>query len=593
MTPPKPPRKSLMMKYVITGSYEVPQPTYVDPDTTTPDATDENQSEVKVRPVPRPRSKVFPRAPSQTDNTVDPADKTSNAANEVSSQHSEESAERPRPVRPPPRPPLAKCWTASKLTPVVDGENQYMSSNIEPNVKPPAIGAERKQKLCPERPERPERPPLPTIYYDRSSSLKEKPSKEILTQEDTTYSNQQTPDLLSFSEEDENLCGTYGEMATDGTDRPAVPPRLRQSSLPCSYSEFDTVSLQSRPPPPPFNPPSPPLSTGSSSDSFYSELEHRPYLDVLPEDEDKLIHRRSTSSPGQAYQSRCFSSGQQTSKETDDIIGMLRWLTRVSKPSYMTPSLYGLSIEEEIRSFDQRAKDVSKALRLYNLLLMKRNETLHKVITEFICISNSLDKMKKKAKTMGIAGGTTGAVGGMTAVLGIALAPVTLGASLIATAVGAGMVASAGGMGAHTAKANKKIVKKMQVEKLVYEYKSDIVDVEQCLDFILLGMNELRRHDIGRIHRAGAEPDALRLAHLSQTVLNNNMSKGRRSSAAHPSSEMLLLAFAKELDQYFTDEASQKLRKSSKSRFSGRVRLLAKNLQDELEYLNHMWEMFG
>ena len=38
------------------------------------------------------------------------------------------------------------------------------------------------------------------------------PGQEILTQEDTTCSYQQTPDLLSFSEEDENLCGTYGEM---------------------------------------------------------------------------------------------------------------------------------------------------------------------------------------------------------------------------------------------------------------------------------------------------------------------------------------------------------------------------------------------
>ncbi|XP_062263726.1 uncharacterized protein LOC133970714 [Platichthys flesus] len=584
MTPPKPPRKSLMMK---TGSYDVPQPAYVDPDTTVPDAADENQPEVKVRPVPRPRSKMFPRAQSQTDNPVDSAAKTSHATNEASSQHSDESAERPRPARPPPRPPLARCWSTSKLTPVVDRENQYMSLNTEPNVKPPAIGAERKPKPCPER------PPLPAVYCDRLSSLKEKHSKAISTQEDTAHSNQPTPDIPSFSEEDESLCGIYGEMATDATDRPAVPPRLRQRSLPCFYSESDSLSLQSRTPPPSFNPPSPPLSTGYSSESFYSELEHRAYLDVLPEDEDKLIHRRSTPPSGQRFPSRGVYSGHQTTRDTDDIIGMLRWLTRVSKCNYMTPSLYGLSIEEEIRSFDQRVRDMSKALRLYNLLLMKRNETLHKVIVEFICISDALDKLKKKAKSMGIAGGTTGAVGGVTAVLGIALAPVTMGASLIATAVGAGMVASAGGMGAHTAQANKKIVKRMQVEKLVYEYKSDIVDVELCLDFILSGMNELRRHDIGRIHRAGAEPDAVKMAHLSQTVLNNNLSKGRRTSAAHPSSEMLLLAFAKELDQYFTDEEGQKLRKSSKSRFSGRVRLLAKNLQDQLEYLNHMWEMFG
>lgn len=240
--------------------------------------------------------------------------------------------------------------------------------------------------------------------------------------------------------------------------------------------------------------------------------------------------------------------------------------------------------------------NVQKALRLYNLLMMKRNESLRDLIAEFSSISGSLDKMQKKTKTMGIAGGTTGAVGGVTAVLGIALAPMTMGASLIATAVGAGMVASAGGMGAHAAKANKKIVNRMRVEKLVYDYKGNIVDLEQCLDFILSGMNELRRHDIARLQRAGAQPDALKMAHLSQSVIRNNMNNDRKASVAHTggmSSEKLLQAFAKEMDQYFTENEGQKLKKSNKSRFSGRVRLLAENLQDELDHLNRMWEMFS
>lgn len=240
--------------------------------------------------------------------------------------------------------------------------------------------------------------------------------------------------------------------------------------------------------------------------------------------------------------------------------------------------------------------NVQKALRLYNLLMMKRNESLRDLIAEFSSISGSLDKMQKKTKTMGIAGGTTGAVGGVTAVLGIALAPMTMGASLIATAVGAGMVASAGGMGAHAAKANKKIVNRMRVEKLVYDYKGNIVDLEQCLDFILSGMNELRRHDIARLQRAGAQPDALKMAHLSQSVIRNNMNNDRKASVAHNggmSSEKLLQAFAKEMDQYFTENEGQKLKKSNKSRFSGRVRLLAENLQDELDHLNRMWEMFS
>lgn len=236
-----------------------------------------------------------------------------------------------------------------------------------------------------------------------------------------------------------------------------------------------------------------------------------------------------------------------------------------------------------------------KALRLYNLLMMKRNETLRDLITEFCSISDGLDKMQKASKTISIAGGTTGAVGGVAAVLGIAFAPVTMGTSLIATAVGAGVVASAGGISAKATKANKKIVNRMTVEKLVYDYKANVVDLEHCLDFILSGMNELRRHDVARLQRAGAQTDALKMAHLSQHVFKNNMNNERKASVAGGmSSEKLLQAFIKEMDQYyFTEKEGQKLKKSNKSRFSGRVRLLANNLQDELDHLNLMWEMFS
>lgn len=237
--------------------------------------------------------------------------------------------------------------------------------------------------------------------------------------------------------------------------------------------------------------------------------------------------------------------------------------------------------------------DLRKALRLYNLLMMKRGESLRHLLAEFSSISSSLDKMQKKSKTMGIAGGTTGAVGGVAAVVGIALAPVTMGTSLIATAVGAGMVASAGGMGAHTAKqAKKKNVTRAAVVKLVGDYTLTIVDVEHCLDFILAVMSELRRHDLPRLQRAGVQSGALQLAHLAQAVMSSS-NRFPKASASGMASDRLLRVFAKELDQYFTEKHGEKLKKSCKSRFSGRVRLLAENLQDELDHLNCMWETFS
>ncbi|KAK9535426.1 hypothetical protein VZT92_007809 [Zoarces viviparus] len=575
------------MKSTINSSFEVVQSAYEDQDEPVPAVTDESQSEVKVKPVPRPRSRM--QSKSQRNNTNDDtvyyADTNSTTTSVVSSQLSEYPADdkTPLPFRsPPPRPPRSKCMISRK--PTIDGGNHYMTAVSEPTN--PAVNTER----IPSPPApRPERPPPPSISYSSRSSMKLKSESDSDESLQCSYISfvPQPPVSPALSNEEVNFCGTG---STTATERPAVPPRPGQSPLACSDSLDGTSSPQTRPPPPSFSPPPIPESE-EPSDTVYSEAEHRPYLDVLPEDVDNM----SLGKPTVGYQSGHYSPHQQTTEDAEDINGLLRWLKKISKFDGMASSLYGLSIEEEISALSQRAMNVRKALRLYNLLMMKRKESLRDLIAEFSSISDSLDKMKKKGKNMDIAGGTTGAIGGVTAVLGIAFAPATLGASLIATAIGVGMVASAGGIGARSAMAKKKIVNRMTVEKLVYDYKGNVVDLEHCLGFILSGMNELQRHDIARLQRAGAQPDSLKMAHLSQFVLKNNTTKDR-GALTHMgglSSERLLLAFAKEMDQYFTENDGQTLKKSSKSKFSGRVRLLAKNLQEELFHLNRMWEMFG
>lgn len=370
---------------------------------------------------------------------------------------------------------------------------------------------------------------------------------------------EQAPDHHSHLYEDTlDFAETYSanEDLTGPAVVPVQQPDLFDSPLGCELSP-----PQNRPPTPPsFSPLL--LLPSEGTNSSYSEVESPIYLEILPDE-----------------------------SEEKDITSLLRWLRKMSKTDCMAPSLYGLSIDEEMRSFNQRAVNVTKALRLYNRLMIKRKDNLKNILTEFKSICGTLDKIQKKNRTMSIAGGTTGAVGGMTAVMGIALAPATIGASLVATLVGAGMVASAGAMGAHAAKANKKIVDRVTVEKLLHDYKMNIIDLELCLHFILIGMNELRRHDIARLNRAGAQPDAVKMAHRSEAVYRYNMKNSRATSIPN-TSEKLLLAFIKEMDQYFT-EKDVTLRKSTKSKFSGRVCLLAENLQDELDYLNDMWGIFS
>ncbi|XP_007565752.1 putative uncharacterized protein DDB_G0282133 [Poecilia formosa] len=321
----------------------------------------------------------------------------------------------------------------------------------------------------------------------------------------------------------------------------------------------------------------------TSGSSLYTDSVNPRYTRVLPDD---YYDRPRTQARYEDDSLSIYSDIYQLSQ--DDVTELLHWFKRVSRQTN-TLSLFGLSMEDEMRAFHQQAMHVRKARRLYHLLMMKRRDHLQKILEEFKAICERLEKVQKTNKTMGIAGGTTSAVGGVAAVVGIALAPVTMGTSLIATAVGAGIVAtSAGGFGAKVAKANKKIVNRETVEKLVNDYKSDVADPERCLNYILCLMKELQRHNIGKLSRAGAHPDALRMADLS-----NNLHNSRQMSPNNPggvTSESMLKQFEMEFDEYFTEKKGQKLNKSNKSKFSGRVGTLVKNLQEELNYLTQMWE---
>lgn len=65
---------------------------------------------------------------------------------------------------------------------------------------------------------------------------------------------------------------------------------------------------------------------------------------------------------------------------------------------------------------------------------------------------------------------------------------------------------------------------------------------------------------------------------------------GRAAQPGGTSSEKLLQAFTKEIDLYFTEKNGQKLKKSNKGIFSGKVCLLVDGLQEGLDHLIDMWK---
>ncbi|XP_061740592.1 uncharacterized protein LOC133541289 isoform X2 [Nerophis ophidion] len=335
---------------------------------------------------------------------------------------------------------------------------------------------------------------------------------------------------------------------------------------------------------------------------LYMEIEDAQYLVILPPEDDVTVRKPAqvTSPTSKGVYNQIDSCEQyyeiiEEKEDVQEIQELLKWMRQESKAAHKNPSVFGLDIKQEIRSFNQRAMTIRRALHLYDVLMKRRSRSLWYYVTEFRSISQLLDKDEKKMKNLGIAGGTTGAVGGVAAVVGIALAPVTMGVSLVATAVGVGMVGAAGGIGVHAATPNKEINDQEKIEKLACDYAMSVTDIERCLGLILFEVNELQRHDLGRLeHAEGVLPAALTLAHRSQAV-TNNIHNGRISSyASTMPSERLLHAFAAEMDQYYKDKGGhKKLRKSNKSRLSGRVQLLVRNLQEELDYLNDMWKCFN
>lgn len=98
-----------------------------------------------------------------------------------------------------------------------------------------------------------------------------------------------------------------------------------------------------------------------------------------------------------------------------------------------------------LRSFTILADKVQRGLRVFNKVFMERAEVLWQSVITLHAIADKISDFHQKAKIAGITGGTTTAVGGVTAIAGLALAPFTFGASLVITAVGVG-VATAGGI---------------------------------------------------------------------------------------------------------------------------------------------------
>eukprot|EP00063_Salmo_salar_P073281 XP_014048116.1 PREDICTED: uncharacterized protein LOC106600888 isoform X2 [Salmo salar] len=602
--PPIPPRKSFLVKSsTVIGSYDLPS-LQEDSDNQEENAsttsnqtgslTDYQSPSLSHRPVRRPP--VPPKtygtllSPSPTAsrdyNNVDRSKLgMTEKALDVYGKNKPSPPPLPWPVRPP------RCPMMSRSS------SEYERTLPEIHLLQPQDSMERKHSQSPRPVRPPARPKSETLPlyggYDVNRSQSQMPSNT----DNKRSPHPSRPPPRPGGPPSHTLSRSPSGIETTATH---LQPRLQPNNA-------KGGSLPARPqlpPPPSFTPPPPPVNRPSlsyrpttifHSESVYSEVsevqDKLSYLEVLPDENtcqfnpSSRVYKTQAAPqfrPGQRYQNYQFN------KEAEEFDNLMRWMKTVGCWENMPPSFHGLSLEDETREFSQRCLYVKNGLRLFNCLLMKRNDTLRGHITELNDLAEKLDRVQKKTKTMSIAGGTTGTMGGVVAVVGIVLAPITMGASLIGTAVGAGMVASGTGMGIKAAMDNNKInsMDRKRLEEVVQTYKAEIADVELCLCFIHSGMAELRQYNFHRLQHA--DPEALRIARVAEAVhpgCNKSQQLGMKS-------EMILQGFARDMDLYYTDKDGQRLKKGSETKFATRIRGVTQELQEELNELHQVWQTF-
>ncbi|MFT7815277.1 uncharacterized protein LOC108940849 isoform X3 [Arapaima gigas] len=248
-----------------------------------------------------------------------------------------------------------------------------------------------------------------------------------------------------------------------------------------------------------------------------------------------------------------------------------------------------LTEEEEARMLVLLADKVQRGIRVFNKVFTEHAEGLYQHIVTLGTIANNICSVHKKAKIANITGGTTTAVGGVAAITGLALAPITFGASLIVTAVGVG-VATAGGLTSASAAISDNInvsMDRKKVENVVEDYEAKMADISRCLKFIRMGLEKMQVYSEKRttwiFHQDWETRQAVQIASLgkeevAQAVHAVNMIYGELGSLFQG------------MNSFYGVNDTRGIKKSAKMEFAGKVRDVAQHLQEGLIELNSVRE---
>uniref|UniRef100_A0A8C1MZ75 Apolipoprotein L6-like n=1 Tax=Cyprinus carpio TaxID=7962 RepID=A0A8C1MZ75_CYPCA len=285
--------------------------------------------------------------------------------------------------------------------------------------------------------------------------------------------------------------------------------------------------------------------------------------------------------------------------------GIMDWWNTVEQWEDM-PKSDNMTEKEEAKAFAVTAEKVQKGIRVFNKLFSERAEGLWQHVIDLHAIADGLDRFNKKTKIAKITGKSTSAVGGVTTITGLILAPFTMGTSLIVTAVGLG-VAMAGGLTSASAGISSTVnnsLDRKKVERIVEDYQAKMADLNKCMKFIKQGITNLRKFNLNKmknacnrdfpcfdnIYKDGAMAGKAILTNASEMcvlqIANAVRTTVARAVQIASISTGVLMGLFVGMDIYFVAKDSHVLKNGAKSEFAAKIRKVADQLHEGLMEFN-------
>ncbi|XP_064198222.1 uncharacterized protein LOC135258686 isoform X2 [Anguilla rostrata] len=185
----------------------------------------------------------------------------------------------------------------------------------------------------------------------------------------------------------------------------------------------------------------------------------------------------------------------------ENILELLNTIVDGPYPSISGP--FSTDLRDLVRDLLQKnpadrpsASDILGRPFLLGILIQKTKgipEELQQKLKELDGVADGLERVLWGTTLGSLTGGVIGAAGGITTIVGLALAPLTLGASLIVTGVGIGVAAAGGVTGAasNVTKMVNEHIDRRTIENIIHECEAKMQSLVTCLQHISKGFEDL------------------------------------------------------------------------------------------------------